>query len=162
VKKQTSGLKRKTCGIFTKDLPEWLTVKGASDLGLDWCVWTRLRLWLIQRGFTPALHFSCGILTWFYLRWILSFVPNGCLLCPTGYGTARCSKFCWLRPRSWKSVYISIKHADVGGCSNITRSIRDYVRQSAWLVDLKVLKRGPRMVSSFCRDNHFGVAVPTV
>jgi hypothetical protein len=35
-KKRTSRLKRKTCGIFTKDWPEWLTVEGAFDLDLDW------------------------------------------------------------------------------------------------------------------------------
>jgi hypothetical protein len=57
-------------------------------------------------------------------------------------------------------VSISIKHADVGGCSNITLIIRAFVRQTAWLVDLKVLKRGPRMVSSFCKDRHFGYAAP--
>jgi hypothetical protein len=59
-------------------------------------------------------------------------------------------------------VYISIKHADVGGCSNINRIIRAFFRQTAWLVDLKVLNRGPRMVSSFCKDHHFGFAVPKV
>jgi hypothetical protein len=39
VKKQTFGVKRKTCGIFTKDWSEWLIVEGAFDLDLDWvCV----------------------------------------------------------------------------------------------------------------------------
>jgi hypothetical protein len=39
VKKRTFGLKRKTCGIVTKDWPEWLTVERAFDLDLDWvCV----------------------------------------------------------------------------------------------------------------------------
>jgi hypothetical protein len=36
VKKQTFGVKQKTCGIFSKDWPEWLTVKGAFDLDLEW------------------------------------------------------------------------------------------------------------------------------
>jgi hypothetical protein len=62
----------------------------------------------------------------------------------------------------WKSVPISIKHADVGRCSNMTRVIRAFVWQTDWLVDLKVLKRGPRMISSFCKDHHFVIAVPTV
>jgi hypothetical protein len=61
-----------------------------------------------------------------------------------------------------KSVAIYTKHADVGGSSNIPRIIRAFVRKTYWLVDLKVLKRGPRMVSSFCKDHHLGVAVPTV
>jgi hypothetical protein len=30
VKKRTFGLNRKTCGIFAKDWPGWLTVKGDS------------------------------------------------------------------------------------------------------------------------------------
>jgi hypothetical protein len=59
-------------------------------------------------------------------------------------------------------VPISIKHVDVGGCSNTTRIIRAFVQHTAWLVDLKVLKWGPRVVSSFCKDHNFGVAVPTV
>jgi hypothetical protein len=29
----------------------------------------------------------------------------------------------------------------------------------AWLVDLKVVKKGPRMVSSFCKDHLFGILV---
>jgi hypothetical protein len=33
-KKRNFGLKRKTCGIFTRDWPEWLTAKGAFDLDL--------------------------------------------------------------------------------------------------------------------------------
>jgi hypothetical protein len=36
VKKRTSGVKQKTCGIFSKDWPEWLTVEGAFELDLDW------------------------------------------------------------------------------------------------------------------------------
>jgi hypothetical protein len=59
-------------------------------------------------------------------------------------------------------VPMSIKHVDVGRCSNMTRVIRAFVRQTAWLVDLKVLKRGPMMVSSFCKDHHFGFVVSTV
>jgi hypothetical protein len=39
VKKRAFGLKRKTCGMFAKDWSEWLTVKGAFDLDLEWvCV----------------------------------------------------------------------------------------------------------------------------
>jgi hypothetical protein len=71
-------------------------------------------------------------------------------------------KFIFTKTWSSKSVPISIKHADVGGRSSITRIIRDFVRKTARLVDLKFLKRGPRMVLSFCKDHHFGVVVPTV
>jgi hypothetical protein len=39
LKKQTFELKRKTCHIFAKDWPKWLTVEGAFDFDLDWvCV----------------------------------------------------------------------------------------------------------------------------
>jgi hypothetical protein len=36
VKKRQVGKRGKTCGIFTKDWPEWLTVESAFDLDLDW------------------------------------------------------------------------------------------------------------------------------
>jgi hypothetical protein len=75
---------------------------------------------------------------------------------------ASAEKFIFTKAWGWKSVAIYIKHADVGGCSNTTQIIRAFVRQTSWLVDLKVQKRGPMMVSSFCKDHHFGVAVPTV
>jgi hypothetical protein len=70
--------------------------------------------------------------------------------------------FIFAKTWGWNSVIISIKHADVVGCSNSTQVIRAFVRQTAWLMDLKVLKWVPRMVTSFCKDHHFGVAVPTV
>jgi hypothetical protein len=39
VKKRAFGMKRKTCGLFAKDWPKWLTVKFAFDLDLEWvCV----------------------------------------------------------------------------------------------------------------------------
>jgi hypothetical protein len=75
---------------------------------------------------------------------------------------ASAEKFRFIKAWGWKIVPISIKHADVGICYNTTRVIRAFVQQTAWFIDLKVLKRGPRMVSSFCKDTHFGVAVPTV
>jgi hypothetical protein len=54
----------------------------------------------------------------------------------------------------WKSVPIEIKHSDVGGCSDMKRVIRSFVRRQAWLVDVKVVKKGPIMVSSICKDHH--------
>jgi hypothetical protein len=58
-----------------------------------------------------------------------------------------------------KSVSIPIKHSEVGGCSDSNRIIRDYVRRPAWLAVTKVVRKAPRMVSSFCRDHHIGRAV---
>jgi hypothetical protein len=58
-----------------------------------------------------------------------------------------------------KSVPIPIKHSEVGGCSDMTRIIRAYVRRQACLVDVKVVRKVPRMVSSFCKDNHIGIPV---
>jgi hypothetical protein len=51
---------------------------------------------------------------------------------------ASAEKFRFTKAWGLKSVAISIKHADVGGCSNTTRSIRAFVRQTSWLIDLKV------------------------
>jgi hypothetical protein len=59
----------------------------------------------------------------------------------------------------WKCVPIEIKHSDVGGCSDMKRTIRAFVRRYAWLVDVKVVKKGPRMVSSFYKDHLFETAV---
>jgi hypothetical protein len=59
----------------------------------------------------------------------------------------------------WKSVPILIKHSEVGGCSNSTRIIRAYVRRPVWLVDAKVVRKAPRMVSSLFKDHHIGSAV---
>jgi hypothetical protein len=59
----------------------------------------------------------------------------------------------------WKYVPIEIKHSDVGGCSDMKLTIRAFVRRYAWLVDVKVVKKGPRMVSSFCKDHLFGTTV---
>jgi hypothetical protein len=75
---------------------------------------------------------------------------------------ASAKKIRFTKAWGWNSVAIYIKHTEVGGCSNTTRIIREFVRQTSWLVNLKVQKRGQRMVSSFCKDHHLGVAVPTV
>jgi hypothetical protein len=55
-------------------------------------------------------------------------------------------------------VPIEIKHIDVGGCSDTKRTIRAFVLQDAWLVDVKVVKSRPRMVSYFCKYHLFGTA----
>jgi hypothetical protein len=47
----------------------------------------------------------------------------------------------------------------VGGCSDIKRVIRAFVHGDDWLVDVKVVKKGPIMVSYFCKDHHFGTSV---
>jgi hypothetical protein len=59
----------------------------------------------------------------------------------------------------WKCAPIEITHSDVGGCSDIKRTIHAFVRRYAWLVDVKVTKKGPRMVSYFCKDHIFGTSV---
>jgi hypothetical protein len=59
----------------------------------------------------------------------------------------------------WKCVPIEIEHSDVGGCSDMKQTIRAFVRRDVWLVDVKVAKKGPRMVSSFCKDHLFGTSV---
>jgi hypothetical protein len=39
VKKRPEGTSGKTCGLFAKDWPEWLTVESAFDVELSWvCV----------------------------------------------------------------------------------------------------------------------------
>jgi hypothetical protein len=41
----------------------------------------------------------------------------------------------------------------------MTRVIRAFVRRRAWLIDVNIVKKGPRMVSLFCKDHHFGIPV---
>jgi hypothetical protein len=72
---------------------------------------------------------------------------------------AAVAKLIFTQVGDWKSVPISIKHSEVGGCSDSTRIISAYVRRSAWLVDMKVVRKAPGMVSSFCKDHHIGSAV---
>jgi hypothetical protein len=38
-------------------------------------------------------------------------------------------------------------------------TIHAFVCRYAWLVDVEITKKGPRMVSSFCKDHIFGTAV---
>jgi hypothetical protein len=170
VMKRAFGLKRKTCGIFAKDRPEWLTVEGAFHLDLEWvCVSeatfvanlvriypsTTFIMWKSDMVL-PTVNFV------FCSQWLppLSNKIWHCEVVEVLLASAE--KFRFTKAWGWKSVVISIKHADVGGCSNTTRIIRAFVRNTSCLVDLKVQKRGPKMVSSFCKDHHFGVAVPTV
>jgi hypothetical protein len=154
VKKQMFGLKRRTFGIFTKDWPEWLTFKGAFDLDIEWvCVSeatfvaklvriypnTTFLMWKPDMAL-PLVNFV------FCSRW-LPPLSNKIWHCEVLEDLlASAEKFRFTKAWGWKSVAISTKHADVGGCSNNTRIIRAFVRQTSWLVDLKVLVRGPRMV----------------
>jgi hypothetical protein len=56
-------------------------------------------------------------------------------------------------------VPIEIKHSDVGGCSDMKKTIGVFVRRDARLVYVKVIKKGPIMVSSFCKYHLFGNSV---
>jgi hypothetical protein len=163
VKTRTFGLKRTTGGIFTKDWPEWLTVEGAFDLDLNWvcvseatcvanlvriCPNTTFLMWSPELVL-PSVNFV------FCSQWLPPLF-NKIWHCEVLEALlASADKFRFTKAWGWKSVSISIKHADVGGCSNITQIIRAFIRQTAWLVYLKVLKRDPRMVSSFCKDHQF-------
>jgi hypothetical protein len=170
VKKRTFGVKRKTCGMFAKDWPEWLTVEGAFDLDLEWvCVREAKFVANIMRIYPKNTFLTWKpdmvlplVIFFFCSQWLppLSNKIWHCEVLEVLFVSAE--KFIFIKAWGYKSVPISIKHVDVGGCSNMTRVISDFVRKTAWLVDLKVLKRGPRIVSSFCKDHHFGVAVPTV
>jgi hypothetical protein len=68
-------------------------------------------------------------------------------------------KLCITKAWDWKCVPIEIIHSDLGGCSDTKRTIRAFVRRCAWLVDVEITKKGPRIVSSFCKDHLFGTAV---
>jgi hypothetical protein len=143
--------------------------KGAFDLDLEWvCVRKATLVANITRIYPKTIF-----LTWkpdmvlppvnfiFCSQWLppLSNKIWHCEALEVLFVSAE--KFRFITAWAWESVPTSIKHDTVGGCSNMTRVIRAFFRQIAWLVDSKVLKQGPWMVSSFCKDHHFGVAVPT-
>jgi hypothetical protein len=41
----------------------------------------------------------------------------------------------------------------------MTRIIRAYVRRQAWLVDVREVRKVPRMISPFFKDHHIGIPV---
>jgi hypothetical protein len=139
LKKQTFELKRKTCHIFAKDWPKWLTVEGAFDFDLDWvcvseatCVVNLVRIypnttfimWKPYMLFTSVHFFCCS-------QW-LPPLSNKIWHCEVLEAlVASAAKFIFTKAWGWKRVSIFIKHADVGGCSNITRIIGAFVRQTA-------------------------------
>jgi hypothetical protein len=122
VKKRTFGLKRKTCGIFAKDWPAWLTVEGAFDLDIDWvCVSeatfvanlvsiypnTKFLMWKPDMVLPPVNFVFCS-------QW-LPPLPNKIRHCEVVEAVlALVEKFRFTKAWGWKSVYISIKHAEVG------------------------------------------------
>jgi hypothetical protein len=134
VKKRLFGLKRKTCGIFAKDWPEWLTVEGAFSLDLEWvCVSEATFVANLVRIYPnttfimrkpdmvlPPVNFV------FCSQW-LPLLSNKIWHCEVLEALlASAKKFRFSKAWGWKSVAIYIKHADVGDCSNITRSIRAF------------------------------------
>jgi hypothetical protein len=130
------GLKRNICGIFSKDWPKWLTVEGAFDLDLYWvcvseatCVANIVRIYpnptfLMWKPdmVLPSVNFV------FCSQWLppLSNKIWHCEVLEALLESAE--KFRFTKAWGWKSVSISIKHTGVGGCSDITRIIRAFVR----------------------------------
>jgi hypothetical protein len=128
VKKRLFGLKQKTSGIFAKDWPEWLTVEGAFDLDLEWlCVSeatfvanlvriypnTTFLMWKPDMVLPPVSFVFCS-------QW-LPPLSNKIWHCKVLEALlAWAEKFRFTKSSGWKSVAISIKHAEKGGCSNIT------------------------------------------
>jgi hypothetical protein len=167
VKKRHEETSGKTCGLFAKDWPEWLTVESAFDVELSWlCVKestfldnlaslypkTTFLMWEPDLGLPPVNFIFCSQCVppltnkvWKCERLEVLF--------------AAVEKLRFAQVGDWKSVPIPIKHSELGGCSDMTRIIGAYVRRQAWLVDVKVVRKVPRMVSSFCKDHHIGIPV---
>jgi hypothetical protein len=59
----------------------------------------------------------------------------------------------------WVSAPITIKHYELGGCSDIERVVKAFVRTNNMVVDLKAEKRPPWPVASICKDHHYGIEV---
>jgi hypothetical protein len=167
VKKRQVGKIGKTCGIFAKDWPEWLMVESAFDMDVAW-------VYVQEANFVPNL--ASLYLETIFIVWEPELVlpPVNFIFCshwlpPLTNKIWQCNRLEVLlvtldklritKAWDWKCVPIEIKHSDVGDCSDIKLNIHTFVRRYAWLVDVKVVKKGPRMVSSFCKDNLFGFLV---
>jgi hypothetical protein len=167
VKKRHEGTSGKTCGLFAKDWPEWLTVESAFDVELSWlCVKqstfvanlaslypkTTFLMWEPDLGLPPVNFIFCS-------QWVPPLTNKVWKCERLEVIFAAVEKIRFTQVGDWKSVPIPIKHSEVGGCLDMTRIIRAYVRRPAWLVDVKVVQKVPRMVSSFCKDHHIGIPV---
>jgi hypothetical protein len=124
VKKRAFGLKRKTCGIFAKDWPEWLTVEGAFHLDLEWvCVSEATfvaNLVRIYPNTTFIMRKPDMVLSpvnfVFCSQW-LPLLSNNIWHCEVLEALlASAEKFRFTKAWGCKSVAISGKQADVGGC----------------------------------------------
>jgi hypothetical protein len=162
VKKRNEGTSGETCGHFAKDLPEWLTVKSAFDVELSWlCVKestfaanlaslypkTTYLMWEPDLGLPPVNFIFCS-------QWVPR-LTNKLWKCERlEVLFAAVEKLRFTQVGDWKSVPIPIKHSEVGGCLDMTRIIRAYVRRPALLVDVNFVRKVPWMVSSFCKDHH--------
>jgi hypothetical protein len=155
VKKRPAGTSGKTCGLFAKDWPEWLTVESAFDVEVSWvCVKesafvanlaslypkTTFLIWEPDIGLPPVNFIFCS-------QWVPSLTNKVWKCERLEVLFAPVEKLILTQVGDCKSVTILIKHSEVGGCSDSTRIIRAYVRRPAWLVDAKVVRKAPRMVS---------------
>jgi hypothetical protein len=101
VKKRVFGLKRKTCGIFAKYWPEWLSVKGVFYLDLEWVCASEANCVANLVNIYPNTTFIMWKPDMVLPSVNFVFCSQCWLGFPTRYGTARCSKICWRRPKSF-------------------------------------------------------------
>jgi hypothetical protein len=121
------GKIRKTCGIFTKDRPEWLMVESACDMDLDWvCVQeatfvanlarlypkTMFMVWEPELVLPPVNFMFCS-------HWLLPLTKNIWQCTRLESLLATLDKLRITKAWDWTCAPIEIKHSDIGGCSDM-------------------------------------------
>jgi hypothetical protein len=69
-------------------------------------------------------------------------------------------QLCFIKVLDWVAVYITIKHSDVGGCSDTEWVVQAFFKTKDMVVNLKTEKRPARSVASICKDHHYWIEVP--
>jgi hypothetical protein len=136
VKKRQVEKSGKTCGIFAKYCPEWMTVESAFDLDL-YCVCVRDATFVANLA---SLYPKTTFITWepdiilppvnfiFCSHWVPPLTNEVWKCDMLEVLFASVEKFWFIKFWDWKSVPIAIEHSDVGGCSDMKRVTSEFVR----------------------------------
>jgi hypothetical protein len=145
VMKRTRVNNAKTCGLFTRDWPEWILVETAFHLDIDWA-------FLKESTFVAKLALLYP--TVIFISWEIgvNLPPVNFVFCsqwipPLTHDVWKCEmlevmfaavqKLRFIKVLDWVAVPITIKHSYVGGCSAMGRVVRDFVKTNDMVVNLK-------------------------
>jgi hypothetical protein len=145
VMKRTRVNNAKTCGLFTRDWPERISVETAFNVDLDWVrlkvstFFSKLAMryptftfisWEIGVNLLPVNFVFC-------LQWIPPLTHDvwKCEMLEVLFAAVQQLRF--IKVLDWVAVPITITHSDVGGCSTRERVVRAFVKTKYIVVNLK-------------------------